>query len=164
MKQREVGGYVLVYKPNYKYAMQHSTNWAGWIYLHDYIVTKRLKRKLRKNEIVHHLDCNRKNNKSSNLIVLSRNDHFRTHHWINSGCKINVETHRCQHCNKPITSMDSKYFCSVECRAKASRKVERPTKLELKKLIKDHSWLALGRKFGVADNTVRKWAKKYGLL
>ena len=48
--------------------------------------------------------------------------------------------------------------------AKSKRKAERPSKQELKKEIENNSWLALGRKYGVSDNAVRKWARAYGLL
>jgi transposase-like protein len=38
---------------------------------------------------------------------------------------------------------------------------ERPTKDELVVLINTMSMLAIGRKFGVSDNAVRKWCKYY---
>ena len=44
------------------------------------------------------------------------------------------------------------------------RKVVRPTKEELEVLIKETSWTELGRRFGVSDNAVRKWAKRYGII
>ena len=44
------------------------------------------------------------------------------------------------------------------------RKVPRPTKSELEKLMDTHTWKALGRKFGVSDNSIRKWARSYALL
>jgi Zn finger protein HypA/HybF involved in hydrogenase expression len=43
------------------------------------------------------------------------------------------------------------------------RKVLRPTKEELSSMITSMSWSAIGRKYGVSDNAVRKWAKWYGL-
>ena len=46
----------------------------------------------------------------------------------------------------------------------ASRKVERPNREQLKKDIGMNSWLALGKKYGVSDNAVRKWARKYNLI
>lgn len=55
-------------------------------------------------------------------------------------------------------------YCSVKCRVVGQQKVEKPSKAELKKLIEENSWLALGRKFGVSDNAVRKWARKYKLI
>lgn len=44
------------------------------------------------------------------------------------------------------------------------RKVNRPTKKELTILISDLPWVAIGRKYGVSDNAVRKWARSYGIL
>lgn len=41
------------------------------------------------------------------------------------------------------------------------RKVSWPTKDELIKLIKNNSYCAIGRIYGVSDNAVRKWCKKY---
>ena len=55
-------------------------------------------------------------------------------------------------------------FCSVNCSRLNSRKVDRPTKEQLRKEIDTMSWLAIGRKHGVSDNAVRKWARKYSLL
>lgn len=44
------------------------------------------------------------------------------------------------------------------------RKVSWPTKEELQNLMIIMNWTALGKKFGVSDNAVRKWAKQYGLI
>jgi len=44
------------------------------------------------------------------------------------------------------------------------RKVARPSKEELEFLLRENSWTALGRMFGVSDNAVRKWARLYGML
>jgi hypothetical protein len=41
------------------------------------------------------------------------------------------------------------------------RKVERPTKEELEVLLSSKSWVEIGRTFGVSDNAVRKWARRY---
>jgi len=30
--------------------------------------------------------------------------------------------------------------------------------------IDNMSWVAIGRKYSVSDNAVKKWARKYGLL
>lgn len=53
-------------------------------------------------------------------------------------------------------------YCSDDCRELVSRKVARPTKSELEKMLVNSSYCEIGRKFGVSDNAVRKWAKKYG--
>jgi len=55
-------------------------------------------------------------------------------------------------------------FCSPECAAKDKRKVDRPSKEQLIQEIESFSWVALGKKYGVSDNAVKKWAKSYGLV
>jgi len=45
-----------------------------------------------------------------------------------------------------------------------SRRAKRPTKEELEKDIEEMSWLAIGKKYGVSDNAVRKWAKAYKII
>jgi len=44
---------------------------------------------------------------------------------------------------------------------KKKRKVERPPHKELIREIKNTSYLAVGRKYGVSDNAIRKWVKIY---
>jgi len=39
--------------------------------------------------------------------------------------------------------------------------VPRPTYEQLKEDLADMSWLAVGRKYGVTDNAVRKWVRWY---
>jgi transposase-like protein len=58
-----------------------------------------------------------------------------------------------------------KRFCSYECSHKATKKTKRPDKEILAQEIQQYkNWSALGRKYGVSDNAVRKWARQYGLL
>jgi hypothetical protein len=54
-------------------------------------------------------------------------------------------------------------YCSQECASLAKRRVERPTKEQLAMEIKTESMLSLGRKYGVSDNAIRKWARSYNL-
>jgi hypothetical protein len=72
----------------------------------------------------------------------------------------------CSFCRKqftsPIWNKDQK-FCSVKCSAESQRKVVRPDRNILEQDIKQLSWRAIGRKYGVTDNAARKWAKGYGI-
>jgi hypothetical protein len=54
-------------------------------------------------------------------------------------------------------------YCSQECSHEGQRKLQRPDRDQLTADITAMSWLAVGRKYGVSDNAVRKWAKSYGL-
>jgi very-short-patch-repair endonuclease len=48
-------------------------------------------------------------------------------------------------------------------RAFNQRKVERPSKEELSKLLQESNFSAIGRTYGVSDNTIRKWCRAYGI-
>jgi transposase-like protein len=41
------------------------------------------------------------------------------------------------------------------------RKVERPSYEQLLGELREMSWVAIGRKYGVSDNAVRKWLRRY---
>ena len=66
----------------------------------------------------------------------------------------------CKDCGKPVWNKDSR---CLECSHKAQRKVERPSREELKDLIRTESFLAIGRKYSVSDSAIRKWCKAYDL-
>lgn len=74
---------------------------------------------------------------------------------------LTMETGICPTCNNETFGTT---FCSVTCSAKSRRKVKRPYRKTLLRQIQTMSWSAIGRHYGVSDNAVRKWAKKYDLL
>lgn len=63
-------------------------------------------------------------------------------------------------CNEKISP---KAIHCVEHYRLLSRKTEKPTREELKKLIRTESFVSLGKRFGVSDNAVRKWCRTYEL-
>ena len=74
----------------------------------------------------------------------------------------------CEFCKKEFevdaAKKDSRKCCSRECYINLKWKDSKiPEKEQLKKDINNMSWLAIGRKYNVSDNAVRKWAKKYDL-
>jgi len=50
-----------------------------------------------------------------------------------------------------------------KCSAKHRRKVERPSREDLKGLVRNISMVKIGEMFGVSDNSIRKWLKEYNL-
>lgn len=70
-------------------------------------------------------------------------------------------TGKCPKCGGDVYGTE---YCGWECARLARRKVQRPYREHLAKEIQEMGWTALGRKYGVTDNAVRKWAKQYGLL
>lgn len=89
--------------------------------VHRITMEKFLKRKLNKNEIVHHINGNKTDNRLENLEVMSSRDHMLKH--------IPREKHFvqliCQNCGKLFlreigkhkynTKHNQKYFCSRKC-------------------------------------------------
>ena len=66
----------------------------------------------------------------------------------------------CPICHQQFFGRPEQKYCSYECSAKSQRKVfERPTREELKSLIRSTSFVAIGRQYGVTDNAIRKWCK-----
>ncbi len=73
------------------------------------------------------------------------------------------ESKKCKRCNGLIHRSCKGGYCTV-CSGILSRKVCRPTLEVLSSDIKEMSWVAIGKKYGVSDNAVRKWARSYGIL
>ena len=67
----------------------------------------------------------------------------------------------CQNCGRQIST--KKASLCVECSALKRRVVQRPDKDTLYNELKNSSFLAVGRKYGVSDNAIRKWCATYGL-
>lgn len=76
------------------------------------------------------------------VLDLSKKQHF----CVDCGCEIAKGSQRCSTCDH-----------------KRQRKVDRPSREELKQLIRITPFTKIGKKYGVADNTIRKWCKAYEL-
>lgn len=67
----------------------------------------------------------------------------------------------CIDCGKQVSTKET--IRCIECNAKNNRKTKRPSREELKNMIRSTSFVAIGRQFNVSDNTIRKWCKSYNL-
>lgn len=115
---------------------------------------------------IDHIDGDWKNNTKENLRFLCPNCHSQTDTFFNKPTE-KSKTNKTRKCPCGKSMLGTSKRCA-DCSRKADklyqRKVERPSKETLSEEIENNSWLALGRKYGVSDNAVRKWAKGYGLL
>lgn len=65
-------------------------------------------------------------------------------------------------CNYETFHAEQKY-CSQVCAHKAQQHTDRPSREELKELIRTSSFLQIGRIYNVSDNAIRKWCKAANL-
>ena len=68
-------GYKQVYKPSSPEARSN-----GYVAVHRDVACRKLGRPLRANEVVHHRDGNKLNNRPGNLQVMSPSQHWKVHH------------------------------------------------------------------------------------
>lgn len=70
---------------------------------------------------------------------------------------------QCPICKNTFIGFKNQIYCSQECAHIAQRHSERPTREEFKKLIREESFLSLGRRFNVSDKAISKWCIAYNL-
>lgn len=102
-------------------------------------------------------------NSNDNLLLLCPNCH-----WEHDNALKAVELKMrktCQCGNEKDKYSKLCRICENEKRKKSVdfRKVLRPSLEELTNLVQSTPILQIGKKFGVADNTIRKWCKSYGI-
>lgn len=88
------------------------------------------------------------------------------------GRKNRLERRECLRCGETFVPRSARHrYCSRECGQRhdrrrqepklQTRKVERPSYEQLKADLESMSCVAVGRKYGVSDNAVRKWLRWY---
>ena len=107
-----------------------------------------------------HINGINNDNRLENLRLLCPNCHSQTSTF---GGGRNKKKYNCKKCGKQITKYSKLELCK-NCKDFNSRKVKnRPSCDELQQMINNISWCAIGRRYGVSDNAVRKWAKSYNI-
>jgi hypothetical protein len=120
--------------------------------------------------ILDHVNGKRNDNRIENLRIVCPN------------CAATLDTHcgrslprtrECERCSEIFIPRTKDHrYCSLRCGAGGRRpmtgvpalerrKVERPPYEQLMREIEETSYLAVGRKYGVSDNAIRKWVRFY---
>lgn len=108
------GEYDYAVVPEHPKAIGH-----GYVLAHRAIMENHIGRLLTEDEIVHHIDGNKKNNSLDNLEIMSKTEHSR-HHRPKQVLIINT----CKNCNKEFSRRKglTNVFCSRRCNGKFQRK------------------------------------------
>lgn len=106
-------------------------------------------------------------------ILLCANCHRETH-WPDANVDrykekeilpfINREMKPSGSCPNCGTDVYKTKYCSVECSSISKRKVKRPSKKKLQKLMSENAMVKIASMYGVSDQAIRKWARGYELL
>lgn len=181
MRVRYLNGYRLLYLPSHEHTMT-SSNWDGFVYEHILVAELNLNRRLADNEVVHHLDMDRLNNRIENLIVLDRGQHWKLHQWLNKGASLEKSNDEqgmnsvksnsvylyCEVCGITLQRTQTR-FCGFKCenvsvrKARGNRTIPIPSTDELVELLKTNSKEGIGRMYNVTGNAVKKWMKRYNI-
>lgn len=169
-------GYIEIMMPEHPNARSNGT-----VLEHRLVAERKLGRYLKRTEVVHHIDEDKTHNVEDNLIIFRTNsDHSRFHKIgimkdMGDGTHIcpipEKEIMQCEYCGKYFVKDKNKRnnkYCSVECyKAYCVEQFElredRPDKELLQNLVKQLPFTRIGEMYGVTDNSVRKWCKKYGI-
>lgn len=79
---------------------------------------------------------------------------------LEGGQKIRVIANRCKMCGKQILKEST--YC-ITCSHVLQQVCERPSREEFKELIRNNTFVELGKKYNVSDKTISKWCKAYNL-
>jgi transposase len=128
---------------------------------------------------VHHINGDHNDNRVENIQLLCPNCHAQTdtyarHNTTKNGGFVvkNIEELKdsinyvkpkyCKKCGKEITNGSNEY-CSHECAQKASRRFEVSSAQLIEDFKELKSFTAVGRKYNVSDNAIRRRVKKLGV-
>jgi Zn finger protein HypA/HybF involved in hydrogenase expression len=120
-----------------------------------------------------HIDGDHYNNQLENLKILCPNCHAKTPTYRGKNKKsknsqtlknknqiaIIKKIYNCSSCRIQLKRKCKTGLCN-SCYSKSQRKVERPSKEQLLQEVNQSSYVAVGKKYGVSDNAIRKWINK----
>jgi very-short-patch-repair endonuclease len=104
------------------------------------------------------IDCGEENSRYSKRCITCHNVSRRTDNYYNKKKKRKRKVKEKSYCNCGNEKTNSSEMCFV-CYGLSQRKVERPTKETLIREVNNLGYCAVGRKYGVSDNAIRKWIK-----
>jgi transposase-like protein len=121
--------------------------------------------------ILDHINGVRDDNRLPNLRIVCPNCAAGLDTHCGRQRRVEVEPRPCARCAKPfLPKKPRQRYCSRSCGTRsdrsaatrlAARKVERPAYETLVHEVRELGYVAVGRKYGVSDNAIRKWLRQY---
>jgi len=135
----------------------------GKVNEHHYVVYEETGRLLNEDEVVHHKDRDKANNKIDNLQVMTKSEHARLHMLEDRGGMI--VTYTCELCgtNFEYRKSSPRKCCSVACSAMKKRKFE-ISKEELEKLVWEIPTTEIAKRYNVSDKAISKRCVSLGIV
>jgi hypothetical protein len=121
--------------------------------------------------IIDHINGVRNDHRLENLRIICPNCAAGLDTHCGRKNRIELEPRSCLRCAKSfMPNYPQQRYCSRACgirwdrrgrKVPGARKVERPGHSQLLREVQELGYVAVGRKYGVSDNAVRKWMRQY---
>ena len=121
--------------------------------------------------ILDHVNGIHDDNRLENLRIVCPNCNATLETHCGRNARLPVEDRPCRRCGRMFEPTGRQQYCSRECGQRgdggrrpprpAQRKVERPPEARLRAEVAQLGYSAVGRRYGVSDNAVRKWLRAY---
>lgn len=148
------GGYAWFFDKNHPLATKQ-----GVVLFHRHVCSLKYGRWVLPHEVVHHKDENKLNNDPDNLEILTVAEHNKVH------AKFKNSKFVCKRCSSEFRPRKAKNEYCNRCKLlnKAIKAVKKPTKEELSSLIKSTPMTKIAKIYGISDNAIRKWCRKFNI-
>ena len=110
--------------------------------------------------ILDHINGNNKDDRLENLRWVCPNCNQQLPTTNGKNKKINKKVNYCIDCGREISANAKR---CIECNNKTQIREDKPTREELKTMIRNIPFTKIGKKYEVSDNAIRKWCVSYNL-
>ena len=111
-----------------------------------------------------HINGKRTDNRIENLRWVCPNCDSQLETYCGRNVKTKRKIHHCIDCGKKLSSASKNPQRCPKCSKIQKRKIkERPLKETLYRQLCEHSFIEVGKLYGVSDNAIRKWCRSYGI-